>query len=126
MASMPVWILNQTVVGFNATLTPLVPTTSGNISLSTVGVFSIEVQISVAFGATPTNRVVLEVYGSADGGVTIDTIPFKVFYAEPVASTTRRYSFTVSNRSWIHLVADSRDEVSSVAVSALYSGLQIS
>lgn len=114
MASLkPVWTENQNIIS-TSTLGGT-ETVTGDIDLDAGGYDGVVVQVDYTDGASPVAGIRVDLFGSADGGTTIDNIAFATF--EMAEGDGQKKSVFVEGRNWMrvsvtNLDSDSGDDAS--------------
>jgi hypothetical protein len=114
MASLkPVWTENQNIIS-TSTLGGT-ETATGDIDLDASGYDGVVIQVDYTDGSTPAAGIRVDLFGSADGGTTIDNIAFVTFEVDE--GDSQKKSLFVEGRNWIrvsvtNLDTDSGDDAS--------------
>ena len=116
------WTENQTLHS-SATVAAGV-TATDDIDLAASGYVAAHVMVEIAFGSTPDDDVVVNVFGSVDSGTQDATLPIYSLTIQAATSTTKRATFTVENVPYIAVAVTNNDSADNVTYEGLYAGLK--
>lgn len=116
------WIENQSVTFDDDTPAKTVEG-KGPIDLAADGYIAVDVQVSIAFGASADGNATIRIRRSADSGTTKDTILAHSQQVAYTVSTTKRVSILVEGVAWIEIgVYNGNTAVEDITISAIYAG----
>lgn len=97
-------------------------TVNDNIDLDVDGYDEVEVFISIAFGSTPDDDCLVEIFPSFDGGTTFASRPVYTEIVPFVASITVIQSFTIKGHDFVRVSVTNQDTTDAVTYVGKYNG----
>jgi len=101
----PTWSAQQTVTMSDSSPADTV-TSTGAIDLATNDYDCVLVQISMTFPASCADYVDINIYGSSDGGTTVDSVVLYNRRVDPVSSSTVIISQIIDGIPWARIAVD--------------------
>ena len=94
-----------------------------DIDLDNLGADRVDVTVEIVFGASPDNDVLVEVFGSNNGGTDDDTEPLMSFAIASAASATKRKTFSVTG-AYRAIKVTNQDSADNVTYDSWYAWRQ--
>lgn len=95
-----------------------------DIDLDNLGADSVVISISIAFGGTPDDDCIVEIFASSDSGNNDDTVAVATLTIANVVSTTERRTFRIAGMPYITVKVTNNDTTDDVTYEAHFAWRQ--